>query len=95
VISGGNDKGFTQRTINNAGHWPGVAQQSQHRPGATINNLAGGVFDLQSDQSWNHNQGGTAGVEQRRNAQKTGAPAPAPSAASSTTTAPWTSKAGR
>ena len=54
-ISGGNDKTFAQRTLNNAGMfiWSGGNLNSGN--GAVLNNLAGGVFDLQSDQGWGDN----------------------------------------
>ena len=62
LISGGDIKGFTQRTLNNAGtiRWSGGDLWSGI--GATLNNQAGGLFDLQSDQSWSWNQGGAPPV---------------------------------
>src|SRR5438132_11428388 len=61
-ICSGGIKGFAQRTINNAGaiRWSGGDIWSGS--GATINNQAGGLFDLQADQTWTYNQGGAPPV---------------------------------
>src|SRR5262249_25683014 len=58
-IAGGNDKAFSQRTLANSGTviWSGGNFNTGN--GAILTNLVGGVIDIQSDQSWTHNQGGS------------------------------------